>query len=452
MKKLPSVVIIGRPNVGKSSLFNRILKRRAAVVADRDGVTRDRHFQNTFWNGYNFTLVDTGGYIMDELIDELAEAVRDQILTAIQEADKVVFMVDAQVGLTEMDEQFSKLVKRAREKFILVANKSEKQSDRYQNYEFYKLGMGDPFNVSATTGYGMGDFMDKLVEGFVEEDELEEDEMIRMAILGRPNAGKSTLLNTILGEYRSITSDVAGTTRDSIEATFNWNKRQFKITDTAGLRKKARVNDEVEYFSNMRSLESIRRSDVCVLMLDGNEDIGVQDLRILNQIQENDKGLLVVVNKWDAVEKEDKTFDERVREIKDRSPELQFVPIISISALTGLRSNRVIEEVVKIYDNCFRVLGRDRVVEVFNEAVGANPHPTRHSQFIKMNRACQIMVNPPVVTIECSHPELVDESWKRYFRRKLFKAFELEGAPLKLNFDLELRLRKDEELEQQSII
>lgn len=450
MKKLPSVVIIGRPNVGKSSLFNRILKRRAAVVSDREGVTRDRHFQNSFWNGRNFQIVDTGGYIMDETIDELAESVRDQILTAVQEADKVIFMVDARVGLTSMDEQFAQLVKRGRSEFILVANKAEKEADKYQSYEFYKLGMGDPIPVSATVGSGMGDLMDIIVEGLPEEDELEEEEMIRFAILGRPNAGKSTLLNQIIGEERSITSDIAGTTRDSIEAIFNYHGRQFKITDTAGLRKKARVNDEVEYFSNMRSLESIRRSDVCILMVDVNEKIGVQDMRILSQIQDNNKGLIVVLNKWDTVDKADKTYDHLVKELKAMTPELQFVPFLSISALTGQRANKVIDEVVKVYDNCFRVLGRDRVVQVFEDAVAANPHPSRHSKRIKMTRACQILVNPPVVTIECSNPELVDESWKRYMRRKIFNAFDLSGAPLKLNFDQELRLRKDEELEHHS--
>lgn len=450
MKKLPSVVIIGRPNVGKSSLFNRILKRRAAVVSDREGVTRDRHFQNTFWNGRNFQIVDTGGYIMDENIDELADAVRDQILTAVQEADKVIFMVDAQVGLTSMDEQFAQLVKRGRDNFILVANKAEKELDRYQSYEFYKLGMGDPHPVSATVGVGMGDLMDVIVEGLPEEDELEEEEMIRFAIMGRPNAGKSTLLNQIIGEERSITSDIAGTTRDSIEAVFNYHGRKFKITDTAGLRRKARVKDEVEYFSNMRSLESIRRSDVCVLMIDVNEKIAVQDMRILSQIQDNNKGLIVVLNKWDTVDKADKTYDHLVKELKEMTPELQFVPFLSISALTGQRATKVIEEVIKVYDNCFRVLGRDKVVEVFEEAIQANPHPSRHSQRIKMTRACQIMVNPPVVTIECSHPELVDESWKRFMRRRIFNAFELQGAPLKLNFDQELRLRKDEELEHHS--
>lgn len=450
MKKLPSVVIIGRPNVGKSSLFNRILKRRAAVVSDREGVTRDRHFQNTFWNGRNFQIVDTGGYIMDENIDELADAVRDQILTAVQEADKVIFMVDAQVGLTSMDEQFAQLVKRGRDNFILVANKAEKELDRYQSYEFYKLGMGDPHPVSATVGVGMGDLMDVIVEGLPEEDELEEEEMIRFAIMGRPNAGKSTLLNQIIGEERSITSDIAGTTRDSIEAVFNYHGRKFKITDTAGLRRKARVKDEVEYFSNMRSLESIRRSDVCVLMIDVNEKIAVQDMRILSQIQDNNKGLIVVLNKWDTVDKANKTYDHLVKELKEMTPELQFVPFLSISALTGQRATKVIEEVIKVYDNCFRVLGRDKVVEVFEEAIQANPHPSRHSQRIKMTRACQIMVNPPVVTIECSHPELVDESWKRFMRRRIFNAFELQGAPLKLNFDKELRLRKDEELEHHS--
>ncbi len=252
MKKLPSVVIVGRPNVGKSSLFNRILRRRAAVVSNREGVTRDRHFQIAQWNERHFTLVDTGGYLVDDDVDVMAEEVRSQIVTAIENADFIIFMTDVRVGITEVDLRFSRIIRKSKKPFILAANKSEREEDRLTQYEFLKLGLGDPHAVSASTGFGIGDLLD-VVSSNIEKVPYEEgmenravDDSLKLALLGRPNAGKSTLLNRILGEERMITSDIAGTTRDSVDCSFVWHKQKIILTDTAGLRKKAKVNDEVE--------------------------------------------------------------------------------------------------------------------------------------------------------------------------------------------------------------
>jgi GTP-binding protein len=451
MKKLPTIAIIGRPNVGKSSLFNRILGRRAAVVSNREGVTRDRHFQSIEWNQIPFEIIDTGGFLLDDDVDEMAEYVRMQINTAMEEADRILFLTDARVGITQSDLHFARIVRRYADKTTLVVNKSEKKEDRNQSYDFYQLGLGDPLTVSAKTGYAIADMLDKITKDFPKMDEDWEapvDDSVRIAILGRPNAGKSTLLNHILGEERQIISDVPGTTRDSIDCHVKHYGKKFVITDTAGLRKKARVNDEVEYFSNMRSLESIRRSDVCVVVIDATRGLGVQDLRIIEQIRDNNKGMIVLLNKWDLIEKGDKSFDHIVKEMKEKAIDLEHIPIVSISAQTGQRTHKIIDMLLEVYNNCFTVLGRDAVVEIFNKAIIDNPHPARASKPILMTRACQTIVNPVVVGIEVNFPELVDESWKRYFLRRLRKDFPLSGAPLKLNLDKKLSLRKDEELER----
>jgi len=302
--------------VGKSSLFNRILGRRAAVVSDRDGVTRDRHYQNANYKGHEFTVVDTGGFLPDDSIDVLADSVRAQIFNAVNESDLVLFMVDVRVGITKLDQQFARLIRKLDKKVILVANKSENQSDRQESYEFLSLGFGQPRTISAKTGYACLSLLDEVVSVLPTpvRGERREERPIRFAILGRPNAGKSTLLNRLLNEDRAVVSDIPGTTRDSIDCDFVVDGQKFVVTDTAGLRKKAKVEDEVEIFSNMRTLESIRRSDVSVLMVDCTRGLEVQDLRIITEIRKVGKGLVLVLNKWDIYpNKTEKSFDHMVK-------------------------------------------------------------------------------------------------------------------------------------------
>lgn len=449
--KLPIVCIIGRPNVGKSSLFNRILGRRAAVVSDRDGVTRDRHYQNANYKGHEFTVVDTGGFLPDDSIDVLADSVRTQIFNAVNESDLVLFMVDVRVGITKLDQQFARLIRKLDKKVILVANKSENQSDRQESYEFLQLGFGQPRTISALTGYACFSLLDEVVSILPTpvRGERREERPIRFAILGRPNAGKSTLLNRLLGEDRAVVSDIPGTTRDSIDCDFIVDGVKFVVTDTAGLRKKAKVEDEVEVFSNMRTLESVRRSDVSVLMVDCTRGLEVQDFRIITEIRKAGKGLVLVLNKWDIYpNKNDKSFDHMVKEMLEREPMLEYVPILSISAKEGLRVSRVVQAIQTVYANCRRVLGRDRVAESFANFLQQSPPPSHNARAVVMTRACQIMVEPPVIAIETRTPELVDEGYKRYLMRKFYEEFQLQGAPLRLNFDMQLNLRKDEELEQ----
>ncbi|MCQ2107920.1 MAG: ribosome biogenesis GTPase Der [Fibrobacter sp.] len=449
--KLPIVCIIGRPNVGKSSLFNRILGRRAAVVSDRDGVTRDRHYQVANFKGHEFTVVDTGGFLPDDTIDVLADSVRTQIFNAVEESDLVLFMVDVRVGITKLDQQFARLIRKLDKKVILVANKSENGQDRQESYEFLKLGFGQPRTISALTGYACLSLLDEVIAVLPTpvRGERKEERPIRFAILGRPNAGKSTLLNRLLNEDRAVVSDIPGTTRDSIDCDFVVDGKKFVVTDTAGLRKKAKVEDEVEIFSNMRTLESIRRSDVSVLMVDCTRGLEVQDFRIITDIRKAGKGLVLVLNKWDILpDKTEKSFDHMVKEMLEREPMLEYVPILSISAKEGQRVSRVIQAIQTVYANCRRVLGRDNVATAFAKFIEENPVPSQNARVVQLTRACQIMVEPPVIAIETRTPDLVAESYKRYLMKKFYEEFQLQGAPLRLNFDMKLTLRKDEELEQ----
>lgn len=449
--KLPIVCIIGRPNVGKSSLFNRILGRRAAVVSDRDGVTRDRHYQNARFKGHEFTVVDTGGFLPDDTIDVLADSVRTQIFNAVNESDLVLFMVDVRVGITKLDQQFARLIRKLDKKVILVANKSENGQDRQESYEFLKLGFGQPRTISALTGYACMSLLDEIIAVLPTpvRGERREERPIKFAILGRPNAGKSTLLNRLLNEDRAVVSDIPGTTRDSIDCDFVVDGKKFVVTDTAGLRKKAKVDDEVEIFSNMRTLESIRRSDVSVLMVDCTRGLEIQDFRIITDIRKAGKGLVLLLNKWDILpNKTEKSFDHMVKDMLEREPMLEYVPILSISAKEGQRINRVIQAIQTVYTNCRRVLGRDNVATAFARFLEENPVPSQNARSVQLTRACQIMVEPPVIAIETRTPELVAESYKRYLLKKFYEEFQLQGAPLRLNFDMKLTLRKDEELEQ----
>lgn len=457
MSNLPVVCIVGRPNVGKSSLFNRILGRRAAVVSDREGVTRDRHYQEASWQGTKYTLVDTGGFMPDEQVDVLADSVREQIFAAVKDADLVLFMVDVRVGVTTLDQQFAKLILKTEKPVILVANKSEEPNDRAEGWAFLQLGMGNPRTVSALTGYATLSLLDEIILLLPKKEKSEEDEkVISFAILGRPNAGKSTLLNKMLGEDRVVVSELPGTTRDSIDCYFKFNGVNFKVTDTAGLRKKAKVSkqkDEVEIFSNMRTMESIRRSDVVVLMLDASRGFEIQDLRIITEIRKAGKGLILAINKWDILENKDsKSFDLIVKDIREKDPLFEWVPVISISALEGLRVHRLLQEIQTVYANGKKVIGRDRVAETFKAAIERNPHHSRSGHSVILKRACQILTDPPVIAIETQYPDLVDESYKRYLLKTFFEEFGLKGAPLKLNFDRNLHLRTDEDLERHSQI
>ncbi len=440
------MVIVGRANVGKSSLFNRILKRRAAVVSDREGVTRDLHYQMVEWNNKYFELVDTGGFIPD-VQDILNGLVKDRIQAALDEASLVLFVVDGKSGAVEEDLRFAKMVQKYDKPTVLCVNKSESTSVQQDVHEFWRLGLGEPRSISAKNGMGVAEILDEIAESLPRVRYDEDDyNTIKIAILGRPNSGKSTLLNQLVGEYKAIVTDIAGTTRDSIDANLEYQGQKFLITDTAGFRKKRSVKDEVEIFSNMRATESIRRSDVCVLMVDAERGLEIQDLKIMEMAQEQGKGLVLVLNKWDLIEVDSKTYDNLVKELYNRVPELKWVPILSISAKSGKRVQRVLDEVVKVKLNLSRVLGRDNVVEYFQECISKNPHPHSYKGPVRLDKCCQVMINPPALAIQCGRPDLLLDSYIRYLKNSAYERFELAGTPLKIYFRRNLKLRTDEDL------
>jgi GTP-binding protein len=417
------------------------------VVADREGVTRDRHYQMAEWAGIHFQIVDTGGFIPKET-ETMDKLVRLQIEAAVADADLVLFLVDGRVGITDLDQTFARLIQRADRPVMLVANKAESKSVSDEAPQYWALGLGEPWPVSALHGTGVYDMLDALVARLpLKPRHRPREDRIKVAILGRPNAGKSTMVNSLVGEERVITSDVAGTTRDAIDTEFEYEGRKFLLTDTAGLRRKARVKDEVEYFSNMRALEAIRRSDVCVLLVDAARGMEIQDFRICTLIQETGRGLIICLNKWDAVEAESKTYDHMVKEIQRRNPDLEGFPFLATSGLTGKRLVRVLDEILKVKRNMAKVLGRENVIRFFEETVGKHPHPTTTSGPVILERCCQVMVNPPALAFEVSHPERVQESYVRYLRRQAYEFFDLDGAPVRIWFRSRFKLRTDEELQ-----
>ena len=447
--KLGTVAIVGRPNVGKSSLFNRILGKRVAVVADREGVTRDAHFQEVQWKHAQFQLVDTGGFLTD-LRDSIDELVRDRIFHTLQEAHVIVFVVDGKSGLVELDINLAKMVRRAKKPIVLAINKAESKSVQMDIHDYWQLGMGEPMPIAAINGEGVQGLLEKVVSALPNRKKSEAGEKgskgLRLAILGRPNSGKSTLVNWIVGEERVIVSPIAGTTRDSIDTAITYNDQPITLTDTAGLRKKAKVHNDVEYFSNLRSIEAIRRSDVCVLLLDATEGMGVQDLKIFNLIQEAGKGLIIGLNKWDLVEKETNTLAEYSKLIEEKVPDLAYYPKISLSAHTGKRAHKVLEQALRIHQRMLGVLGRDKVIDFFKEAMAKHPHPHCSKGAVKLTRCCQVMVQPPALAFEVRRAELVFPSYVRYLKRRAYEYFKLEGVPLNLFFRKSLDLRTDEEL------
>jgi GTP-binding protein len=443
---LATVVIVGRPNVGKSSFFNRVLGRRAAVVANREGVTRDRHYQIAEWNGVHFQIVDTGGFLSKDL-DALNSSVREQILVAVKEADLVLFLVDGRVGITEMDQTFARLIQKTNQPTLLVVNKAESRSVALEASQYWSLGLGEPLPISALQGDNVAELLDAVLERLPSKPKhIPREDKTRVAILGRPNAGKSTMVNSLVGEDRVIVSEIAGTTRDAIDTEFEYEGHKIVLTDTAGLRRKARVKDEVEYFSNMRALEAIRRSDVCLLMVDAKRGMEIQDFRICTLIQELGKGLIIVLNKWDIMEPDSKTFDHAVKELRSKNPDLEDFPFLSASALTGKRINRVLEEIIKVKANLNRVLGRDNVIRFFEDALAKHPHPATSMGPVILTRCCQVLVNPPALAFETSHPERVTTSYVRYLRRQAYEFFQLDGAPLRIWFRSRFKLRTDEDL------
>ena len=428
------VAVVGRPNVGKSTLFNRLTEQRAAIVHDEPGVTRDRIYGEVEWTGREFDLVDTGG-LVPRSVERFEAAIREQVLLTLEEADAILFVVDTTTGITDLDQEIGARLRQAKQPVFVVANKADNDARRLDATEFYSLGLEHVFPVSAINGSGTGDLLDAVVAALPEEPlRDEEDEAPRIAFIGRPNVGKSSLANRLLGRDRSIVTEIAGTTRDSIDARMAVGDREVVLVDTAGLRKRARVQENIEFYSLLRTERAIQRCDVAVLLIDGSQGLETQDAKVLRQAQDLNKGLLIAVNKWDLVPKETNTARDWTATIHERLGLMAYVPVEFVSALTGQRATRVLEAALRIHDERSKKVPTGQLNEVVQAAVAAHNPPTYRGNHIQIKYATQVKARPPVFAFFCNHPQGVKESYRRYLENQLREAFGFAGVPLTLSF------------------
>lgn len=430
------VAIVGRPNVGKSTLFNRLTGTRTAIVDDTAGTTRDRQYGKVDWNGKEFSIIDTGGWVVNS--DDIFEGeINKQVLLAIEQADEIMFVVDAMNGVTDLDDHVAETLRKSRKPVVLVANKVDSNDWLYNIAEFYKLGLGEPMPVSAVSGFGTGDLLDVVVEKLPEPNPDEEaplDDLPKFAIVGRPNAGKSSLINAFIGEDRHIVTDIAGTTRDSIYTRYNKFGFDFYLVDTAGIRKKNKVHEDIEYYSVIRSIRAIEASDVCILMIDATRGIEAQDQSIFGLIQRNKKGLVVCVNKWDLVEdKSNEAIRHFEEAIRARFAPFTDFPIIFASALTKQRIHRVLETAVKVYENRRRTVPTSVLNKVMLEAVAAYPPPANKGKYIKIKYVTMLKGSPvPTFIFFCNLPQWVKEPYRRYLENKIRENWDFCGTPIQV--------------------
>ena len=429
----PMVAIIGKPNVGKSTFFNYIVGKRLSIVEDTPGVTRDRVYADSNWRGRDFTLIDTAG-IETETDDVILLGMREQANIAINIADVIVFITDINQGVTSADEEIAMMLKKSGKPVVLVCNKADNFGKTTDDiYEFYNLGLGDPMPVSSTNALGIGDVLDEIYKNFPEANDNEkDDEIINVAIIGKPNVGKSSLVNKILGENRVIVSDVAGTTRDAIDSYFENGTGKYNFIDTAGIRRKAKVNESIERFSVMRSLLAVERSDVCLLMIDATEGVTEQDTKIAGEAHEAGKGIIIVINKWDEVEKETGTLEKYKKEVYNKLAYLTYAPIIFISAKTGQRVDKLFELIKKVANNNAMRISTATLNQVINEAIAVVQPPTDKGRRLKILYATQATSKPPTFIIFVNSKDLFHFSYERYLSNQIRNNFNLEGTPIRI--------------------
>ena len=429
----PIVAIIGKPNVGKSTFFNYLVGSRVSIVEDTPGVTRDRIYADSNWRGRNFTLIDTGG-IEPESDDIILKQMREQANLAINMADVIIFLTDLKQGVTAADREIALMLKKSGKPIVLVCNKADNyERDKNDVYEFYNLGLGEPMPISAANAIGIGDVLDAIYEKFPpKENEEDEDDIIKVAVIGKPNVGKSSLINKILGEKRTIVSDIAGTTRDAIDTYFENDEGKYVLIDTAGIRKKNKVNERIEKFSVMRSLLAIERADVCLMLIDANDGVTDQDAKIAGEAHEAGKGIIIVVNKWDEYEKTTGTLENYKKEIYQKLSYLSYAPIIFISAKTGQRVDKLfgmINEVAK--QNAMRI-NTSVLNQVINEAIAIVQPPTDKGKRLKILYGTQVSTKPPTFVIFVNSKDLFHFSYERYLVNQIRKEFGLEGTPIRI--------------------
>jgi GTP-binding protein len=426
------VAIVGRPNVGKSTLFNRLIGERQAIIDDTPGVTRDRHYGTSFWNGKTFTVVDTGGFVRDSE-DIFEAAIRSQVKIAMEEASIILFMVDVVTGATDLDDQVADMLRRSKKEVFLVVNKADNSERTLEATEFYSMGFEHTFFVSSMSGSGTGELLDAVAAKITEEPQIQSD-LPKFAIVGQPNVGKSSLLNALLGEERNIVTDIAGTTRDTIHTHYNKFGKEFIIVDTAGIRKKAKVEEDLEFYSVMRAIKALEESDVILLLIEAQMGIEAQDLNILRLAQRRHKGIVIVVNKWDLVEKETNTARDYEKTIKDKIAPFTDVPVIFTSVLEKQRIFRVIETALEVQENRVRKIKTSELNDVMLAAIEQYHPPAHRGRMIKIKYVTQLPIYYPAFAFFCNHPKHVKENYKNYLENQLRKNFNFTGVPIEIFF------------------
>ncbi|RKD34322.1 ribosome biogenesis GTPase Der [Thermohalobacter berrensis] len=430
----PVVAIVGRPNVGKSTLFNRIAGRRIAIVEDTPGVTRDRIYAEGEWLNNYFTIIDTGG-IEPDTSDVILSKMRSQAEIAIETADVILFIVDGKAGITSADREVANMLRKNHKNVILVCNKVDTHILPDTFYEFYELGLGDPIPISASQGLGTGDLLDEVIKRFPEDKDTEYDEdIIKVAVIGKPNVGKSSLVNKILGEERVIVSDIPGTTRDAIDTLFEVGEDRFVFIDTAGMRRKKKVKENIERYSVVRSLTAIERADVCLMVIDATQGVTEQDTKIAGYAHENGKAIVILINKWDLIEKETNTYLNFEKEVREKLSFINYAPLIFISAKTGKRVNRVIDMIKTVSNNHSMRISTGILNDIISEAILMNQPPSDKGKRLRIYYATQVSVKPPKFVIFINNKELLHFSYQRYLENEIRKAFGFEGTPIWFQF------------------
>lgn len=428
------VAIVGRPNVGKSTFFNRLVGFKKAIIDDFSGITRDRHYGQSEWNGKHFTVIDTGGYI-DEDEDVFNASVREQIKIAVDECDVILFLVDVATGLTEFDKDFANIIRRENKPVLVVANKADNLQREHATSEFYSLGFDKIFPISSQSGYGSGDLLDELVTHFDEEGTEDPYEGVpRIAIIGRPNVGKSSFVNALLGKERSIVTDVAGTTRDSINTRYQMYGKDFLLVDTAGIRRKSKIKDDIEFYSILRSLKALENANVCVLLIDATRGMESQDINILRQAQQNKKGMVILVNKWDLIEKDTMSTKRFEDTIKEKLAPNTHIPILFISALTKQRIFKAVDKVMEVYENMTKKVSTSKLNDVLLPEIDRHPPPALKGKHIKIKYVTQLPTNSITFAFFCNLPQYIKEPYMRYLENKVREHFGFQGVPINIVF------------------
>lgn len=426
------VAVVGRPNVGKSTLFNRLIGQRQAIIDDFSGVTRDRQYGSSYWNGKTFTVVDTGGFVQGS-DDVFEKAIRSQVEIAIAEASIIVFMVDCTTGITDLDEDVANMLRKGNKPVYLAVNKVDNNARLLEANEFWSLGFENTFFLSSITGSGTGELLDAVVED-MEEEEEETIEIPKFAIVGQPNVGKSSFTNALLGDDRNIVTDIAGTTRDSIHSVYKKFDKEFMLIDTAGMRKKAKVHENLEFYSVMRAIKSIEESDVCFLLIDAQTGVEAQDMKIFRLAQQRNKGMVILVNKWDLIEKETNTARDMEREIRDKIAPFNDIPIVFMSVKEKQRIFKAIEQGVRVFENRTRKIRTSDLNELMQEKIERVPPPTYRGSYVKIKYVTQLPIHYPAFAFFCNNPKHLRESYKNYLENQLRESYDFSGVPITIHF------------------